>query len=114
MPDIIDLTPIIEALIGLLAALITYKLIPLIQAKTTAEQQGMLKATVRTLVFAAEQINGAGAGKEKLKYVKPPLQKQGVDVDVNQIEAAVRELALFSPEIEVEENVVIESPNPPE
>lgn len=69
---------------------------------------------MRTLVFAAEQIYGAGRGGEKLQYVKQQLQKQGFDVDVNQIEAAVCELALFTPEIEVEEKVVIESLNHPE
>ena len=31
----INLTPILEALIGLLAALITYRLIPWIRARTT-------------------------------------------------------------------------------
>ena len=88
----IDLTPIVQAVIGLLAALITYKLIPLIKAKTTAEQQALLQVTVRTLVYAAEQIYGSGAGEKKLQYVKQQLQKQGFDVDINQIEAAVKEL----------------------
>ena len=35
----INLTPILQALIALLASLITYKLIPWIKARTTAEQQ---------------------------------------------------------------------------
>lgn len=88
----IDLTPIVQAVIGLLAALITYKLIPLIKAKTTAEQQALLQVTVRTLVYAAEQIYGSGAGEKKLQYVKQQLQARGFDVDINQIEAAVKEL----------------------
>ena len=51
----IDLTPIFEAILALLAALVTYKLIPWIKARTTAEQQSLLAATVKTLVYAAEQ-----------------------------------------------------------
>ena len=50
----IDLTPIFEAILALLATLVTYKLIPWIKARTTAEQQSLLAATVKTLVYAAE------------------------------------------------------------
>ena len=56
----IDLTPILQAVIGLIAALITIKVIPWIKARTTAEQQALLLATTKTLVFAAEQIYGGG------------------------------------------------------
>ena len=87
----IDLTPIIQAIIALLAAIVTYKLIPWIKAKTTNEQQAMLSATVRTLVFAAEQIYGAGKGAEKLDYVIAELQKKGFTADRAVVEAAVRE-----------------------
>ena len=86
-----DLTPIIQAIIALLAAIVTYKLIPWIKAKTTNEQQAMLSATVRTLVFAAEQIYGAGKGAEKLDYVIAELQKKGYTADRAVVEAAVRE-----------------------
>lgn len=87
----IDLTPIFQAVIALLAALVTYKLIPWIKSKTTAQQQNNLRAMVRVFVFAAEQLYGAGEGKEKLLYVKEQLKKAGFDVDVNEIEAAVAE-----------------------
>lgn len=87
----INLTPIFEAIIGLLAAIITWKVIPWIKARTTAEQQTMLRATVRTLVYAAEQIYGAGKGKEKLDYVSAQLAAKGFTVDRAEIEAAVGE-----------------------
>lgn len=87
----IDLTPIIQAIIALLAAIVTYKLIPWIKAKTTNEQQAMLCAAAKTLVFAAEQIYGAGRGEEKLDYVIRELEKQGFTADRNIVEAAVRE-----------------------
>lgn len=92
----IDLTPIFQAVLGILAALITHKLIPWIQARTTAQQQEMLRAAVSVAVYAAEQLYGAGAGKEKLLYVKGQLAKKGYKVDVDEIEAAVRELTVSS------------------
>lgn len=92
----IDLTPIFQAVLGILAALITHKLIPWIQARTTAQQQEMLRAAVSVAVYAAEQLYGAGAGKEKLMYVKGQLAKKGYKIDVDEIEAAVRELAVIS------------------
>lgn len=85
----IDLTPIINAIIALIAAIIAYKVIPWIKAKTNNEQQTLLEATVRTLVFAAEQIYGAGNGNEKMQYVSGKLKEKGFKVDVDAIEAAV-------------------------
>ena len=99
----IDFTPIIEAIIGLLAAIITVKVIPWIKAKTTNEQQIMLSAAVKTLVFAAEQIYGAGKGEEKLAYVITQMEKQGYTADRNIIEAAVRENILTLHTVKVEE-----------
>lgn len=88
----IDLTPILQALIALLASIITFKLIPWIKSKTTTQQQILLNATVGILVAAAEQLYGAGHGAEKLAYVKNELELRGFTVDTAAIEAAVREL----------------------
>lgn len=90
----IDLTPILETIIALIAALVTYKLIPWLKARTTESQQAILMATVRTLVYAAEQLYGAGKGKEKFTYVRQKLQEKGFDVDVDAIEAAVEEITI--------------------
>lgn len=87
----IDLTPIFQAIIALLAALVTYKLVPWIKARTTESQQALLSATVRTLVYAAEQLYGAGKGAEKLDYVIAELEKRGFTADRAAIEAAVKE-----------------------
>lgn len=87
----IDLTPIFRALVLLIAALITYRLIPWIKAKTTNEQQKGIRAFVRTLVYAAEQLFGAGNGPQKLEYVKMKLAAAGFDVNIDEIEAAVKE-----------------------
>ena len=87
----INLTPIIQALITLFAALITYRLIPWIKSKTSNEQQAAMRAMVKTLVFAAEQLYGEMEGSKKLDYVKTRLLAAGYDVDVAEIEAAVYE-----------------------
>ncbi len=91
----IDLTPLFQAVIAFLAALVTYKLVPWVQARTTAQQQELLRAAVSVAVYAAEQLYGAGSGKEKLLYVKGQLAKKGYHVDVDEIEAAVRELTII-------------------
>lgn len=87
----IDLTPIIQAIIALIAALVTYKLIPWIKARTTAAQQANMRALIKTLVFAAEQIYGAGEGTNKLQYVCKQLGERGYKIDLPEIEAAVGE-----------------------
>ena len=87
----INLTPILQAIIGLLAALITYRLIPWIKARTTAAQQETMRAAVRVAVFAAEQLYGAGKGAEKLDYAVQWLEDRGYTVSRAEIEAAVYE-----------------------
>lgn len=89
----IDLTPILQAIFALMAALITYKLIPWIKAKTTQEQQNLLLSVTSVLVFAAEQIYGAGRGKEKLDYVIGELEERGFTADRAAIEAVIRDYA---------------------
>ena len=45
------------------------KVIPWLKSKTTKEQQDYLLATARMLVYAAEQLYGAGKGDTKMQYV---------------------------------------------
>lgn len=87
----IDLTPIFEAIITIIAALITTRLIPWIKTKTTNEQQALMYATAKTLVFAAEQLYGAGEGAAKMDYVINHLEAKGFTADRDSIEAIVKE-----------------------
>lgn len=77
----IDLTPIFQAIIALIAALISYKLIPWIKSKTTGQQQSNLYAAAQIAVYAAEQIYGAGQGQEKFQYVLDSLEAAGFKLD---------------------------------
>jgi len=102
----IDLTPILQAIITLLCALITYKLIPWIKSKTTEKQQENLANAARIAVFAAEQIFGAGKGDQKLDYARQALLAAGFDYDSivlrAAIENAVRSMNLYDPPEQVE------------
>jgi len=88
----IDLTPLFQVLIGLLATLITTKAVPWFNARTNAQQQQNAAAMVRTFVFAAEQMYKTQSGDFKRKYVEDQLRRAGFTVDRNEIEAAVREM----------------------
>lgn len=70
-------------------------MIPWLKSKTTKEQQDYLLATARVLVYAAEQIYGAGKGDAKMQYVQDELENRGLTIDLPVIEAAVREMNLI-------------------
>ena len=97
--QLIDLTGIAKAVIAVIAAIIARKVIPWIDAKLTNEQKAMMRAAVKTLVFAAEQLYGAGAGARKLDFVLEQLKNQGFTADRVEIEAAVGEYINNWPEI---------------
>ena len=97
----INLTPIFEAIIALLAAIITYKVIPWIKERTTKEQFARLEAAARVAVFAAEQLYGAGKGDEKFRYAQEYLARKGFDIDAAEIEAAVARYLNYAPAIEL-------------
>lgn len=93
----IDLTPLANALIMVLAVLITVYLIPWIKSQTTEKQREEINAWVKIAVQAAEQLyKGAGKGEEKKAYVLDYLNKKGFTIDTESIdkmiEAAVLEI----------------------
>lgn len=98
----IDFTPIIQAVIALIAALVAYKVVPWLKAHTTESQYAHLVSLTRTLVFAAEQIYGAGKGEEKLSWVADRMKERGYTVDFAVIEAMVRELTSEGAAVEAE------------
>ena len=88
----IDLTPIFQAVVALLGALITYKLIPWIKSKTSEQQQANLYAAARIAVYAAEQLYGAGRGDEKLDYAIAALKRAGFDLDKELVRETIEEI----------------------
>ena len=88
----IDLTGLINAVIAVLGALVTYRLIPWLKARTTAEQQEMLGAAIRTAVYGAEQLYHTGEISDRLDYAENWLEEHGYTVSRAEIEAAVRQM----------------------
>ena len=85
-----DITPIVEAILALVAVIITSIVIPYIKKRTTAEQQKELVAWVKIAVTAAEQIyTGVGRGPEKKMYVVEWLADRNIAVDTNKIDALI-------------------------
>lgn len=89
---VIDLTGIINAIIALIGAVLTCKVVPYLREKMTDAQFERGKAMVRIAVYAAEEIYKSGHGAEKLKYVQTYLRGKGYDVDPEEIKAAVKEM----------------------
>ena len=94
----IDLTPIMQAVITLAAALITYRLIPWLKAQMSETQYQRLLSVVDTLVYAADKLYKTGVIDNKLEYVQHELARRGFDLDRAAIEAAVTELDLLQEE----------------
>ncbi len=92
-----DITPVVNAVIALIAAVVTAFVIPWVKSKTTAAQREEIEAWVRIAVTAAEQIySGVGKGKEKKKYVLDFLAEKNLKIDEESvdlmIESAVKEI----------------------
>ena len=88
--NMIDITPIVNAVIALLAAGVSVFLIPWIKSKTTDEQRKELLEWVKIGVAAAEQLyKGQGRGEEKKKYLLERLASMGFPVDEEAINAAI-------------------------
>lgn len=86
----IDLTPICEAIIALLAAVITVYLIPWIKARTNTQQQAYIHAAVKVAVYAAEKLYGAGNGEKKLAYAQQVLRDDyNISLDAGKLRSAV-------------------------
>ena len=88
----IDITPLFQAILALLASLITARLIPWVKGKTTAQQQAALQGVVDVLVYAAEQLYQTQRITDRMEYVQKQLSGRGYAVDVAQIEAAVKRM----------------------
>lgn len=74
----IDLTPIMEAIIALVAAVITAFVIPWLKGKIDADKLEKIELWVTVAVEAAEQLYvGSGRGAEKKAYVVQFLQEKG-------------------------------------
>lgn len=92
----IDLTPIMEAIIALVVAVITAFVIPWLKGKIDADKLEQIKLWVTVAVEAAEQLyNGTGRGEEKKAYVVKFLQEKGFTLDPDSLDKLI-EVAVFN------------------
>ncbi len=89
-----DLTPIINAAVALIAALISAFVIPWIRRKTTAQDRDEFLKWVEIAVAAAEQLFHTTQGKEKKKAVVAFLEAQGFTFTESEIDAAIEAAVL--------------------
>lgn len=92
----IDLTPIMEAIIALVVAVITAFVIPWLKGKIDADKLEQIKLWVTVAVETAEQLyNGTGRGEEKKAYVVKFLQEKGFTIDPDSLDKLI-EAAVFN------------------
>lgn len=90
MNTTIDITPLCNAVIALVCAIVSAFIVPWIKSKGNNEKLKTLTEWVKIAVNAAEQIyNIAGCGKEKKQYVLDFLKSKGYSVDSESVSAAI-------------------------
>lgn len=90
-----NLTPIINAFIGVLVAFLLAYVIPWIKAKTTAKEREDLLVWVDIAVAAAQQLYYQQDGAKRLAYALDLLECKGFEIDdtvIDAVEAAVLKL----------------------
>ena len=88
----VDLTPIINGIIALIAGVISVFLVPWLKSKTTEMQWNSMTSTVQHAVMAAEQLFNTGQGQQKKQYVLDYLGSKGFTVDDAVLEGTVNSL----------------------
>lgn len=85
-----NITPIVNAVIALAAAVVTAFVIPWIKSKTTAAQREEVNSWVKIAVTAAEQIfTETGMGKEKKAYVLKFLEEKNLKIDEKSVDMMI-------------------------
>ena len=86
----IDITSIVNAVIALLAAVVSTFLAPWIKGKVEAQKLEKVADWVTIAVSAAEQIyKESGMGEKKKQYVLDFLEDKGLTVDINSVDAMI-------------------------
>lgn len=90
MMNNINLIPIITALFGLIGAVITYYVIPVLKGRISAEQWSEIVKWVKIAVAAAEQMKAAGIiTVPKKDYVLSFLKGKGITITDEELDALI-------------------------
>ena len=90
----IDLTPLMNALVAAAAVAVSLFLIPWLRSKTTSEQRSDLLHWVDIAVAAAQQLYHQCSGQTRLDYALSLLAEQGYNIDLRQVRDAVEAAVL--------------------
>ena len=85
----IDLTPLVQAIIALAATAVTVFLIPWLRNRYGNETLEKARSWVQIAVYAAEKVYGAGHGDEKLAYAEDFLAQHKIKLDTDTLLAMV-------------------------
>ena len=89
-----NLTPILMALLILVAVLIICYLIPWVKTKTTAQQRDNIYFWVQMACSAAEQLYKSGEGWKKKQYVLEFLHEKDLTVDEDELDKMIEAVVL--------------------
>ena len=89
-----NLTPILMALLILVAVLIIRYLIPWVKTKTTAQQRDNIYFWVKMACSAAEQLYKSGEGQKKKQYVLEFLHSKELTVDEDELDKMIEAVVL--------------------
>lgn len=102
----IDLTPLVEALMALAVTAITVFFIPWLRERYGNETLEKAKNWVQIAVYAAEKAYGAGNGDLKLAYAEEVLAQHKIKLDTatikELIDAEIKKMELLETVVEVE------------
>lgn len=85
----IDLTPLVQAVITLAATAVTVFLIPWLRERFGNEKLAKAKGWVEIAVLAAEKLYGAGNGDQKLEYAEAFLAQHNIKLDTSELIALI-------------------------
>ena len=90
----INITPIVQAAIVLIASIVTTFVVPWIKSKVKNEDMAIFLRWVEIAVAAAEQLYESTEGELKKEYVLTYLRDKGYSVDVDDLENAIEAAVL--------------------
>lgn len=85
----IDFTPLLEALVVLLASVVTMVIVPALRERYSNEQLEKARSWVQIAVYAAEKMYGAGNGEQKLAYAEQVLAEHKIKLDTSALKAMI-------------------------
>ena len=89
-----DVTEIIEAILTIVAVLVSAFLIPFLKKKIDANTLNKILDYIRIFVTAAEQIFDRADGEAKKQYVINQLNNIGINFDEAVVDAAIESMVL--------------------